>query len=42
MCFTREVIVTNSERMPFTDGYNKIKQVDISGDIIGAMVDIVG
>ena len=37
-----EVIVTNSERMPLTNGYNKIKQVDISKDIVGAMLDIAG
>ena len=37
-----EVIVTNSERMPDTKGYNKIKQVDISEDIVGAMLDISG
>jgi len=37
-----EVIVTNSERMPETNGYNKIKQVDISEDIVGAMLDISG
>ena len=37
-----EVIVTNSERMPKTNGYDKIKQVDISEDIVGAMLDISG
>ena len=37
-----EVIVTNSERMPETNGFNKIKQVDISKDIVGAMLNISG
>ena len=37
-----EVIVTNSERMPDTKGFDKIKQVDISDDIVGAMLDISG
>ena len=37
-----EVIVTNSERMPITNGYDKIKQVDISEDIVGAMLNISG
>ena len=37
-----EVIVTNSERMPVTDKFNKIKQVDISKDIVGAMLNISG
>ena len=37
-----EVVVTNSERMPITNGYNKIKQVDISEDIVGAMLNISG
>ena len=35
-----EVIVTNSERMPITNGYNKIHQVDMSEDIVGAMLNI--
>ena len=37
-----EVVVTNSERMPEAKGYDKIKQVDISEDIVGAMLDISG
>ena len=37
-----EVIVTNSERMPETNGYDKIRQVDISEDIVGAMLNISG
>ena len=37
-----EVVVTNSERMPITNGYEKIKQVDISEDIVGAMLNISG
>ena len=36
-----EVIVTNSERMPVTS-YDKIKQVDMAPDIVGAMLDISG
>lgn len=36
-----EVIVTNSERLP-ENSIDKIKQVDISKDIIGAMLDISG
>ena len=36
-----EVIVTNSERMPVTP-YDKIKQVDMAPDIVGAMLDISG
>ena len=37
-----EVIVTNSERMPVTNGFDKIKQVDISEDVVGAMLNISG
>lgn len=37
-----QVIVTNSERPPITNGYDRIKQVDISEDIVGAMLDISG
>ena len=37
-----EVVVTNSERMPEAKGYDKIKQVDISEDIVGAMLNISG
>ena len=37
-----EVVVTNSERMPVTNGFDKIKQVDISEDIVGAMLNISG
>ena len=37
-----EVVVTNSEKMPITGNYNKIKQVDISDDIAGAMLNISG
>lgn len=36
-----EVIVTNSERLP-ANAYEKIKQVDMAPDIVGAMLDISG